>query len=203
MEDVAEIILGQSPPSSTYNENGIGPPFLQGKAEFGPIYPSPVKYCSDPKRMAPSRSVLISVRAPVGDVNIAASDYAIGRGLASLDPSGISEKFLFYYLTAAKSAIEARGTGSTFKSINKSTLKNFPVPLPPKAAEQTISRILWQVDKKLDAESARRAALDQLFQRLLHDLMRGAIRSPETQGTEEGSRFPHITSSPLGPDDTV
>lgn len=68
--EISEIILGQSPPSSTYNENGSGVPFYQGKLEFGDIYPTPQKWCSAPKKIAEKGDVLISVRAPVGPTNI-------------------------------------------------------------------------------------------------------------------------------------
>ena len=99
LKDVASITLGQSPPSSTYNLQGVGPAFLQGKAEFGDVFPSPVKWCSQPQRIAKKDSVLISVRAPVGDVNIAEDDYCIGRGLASIyGNERLNNWYLFYYL---------------------------------------------------------------------------------------------------------
>ncbi|MCS7144515.1 MAG: restriction endonuclease subunit S, partial [Archaeoglobaceae archaeon] len=81
--EIAEIIMGQSPPSSTYNEDKNGLPFLQGKMEFGEIYPSPKLYCSQPIKIAEANDVLISVRAPVGDVNLAFLRVCIGRGLAA------------------------------------------------------------------------------------------------------------------------
>ncbi|MEM3382317.1 MAG: restriction endonuclease subunit S, partial [Candidatus Bathyarchaeia archaeon] len=70
LKDVANIIMGQSPPSFTYNKEGRGLPFLQGKMEFGESYPLPVMYCSNPSKVAETNDVLISVRAPVGDVNL-------------------------------------------------------------------------------------------------------------------------------------
>ncbi len=77
--EVGKIIMGQSPPSSTYNDKGIGLPFLQGKAEFGEIYPKPVKYCSKPLKVAQNGDILISVRAPVGDhVKISPPECSIG-----------------------------------------------------------------------------------------------------------------------------
>ena len=82
--DVAEIVLGQSPPSSTYNENENGLPFYQGKLEFGNIYPSPQKWCTEPKKIAEKGDVLISVRAPVGPTNICPERSCIGRGLAAI-----------------------------------------------------------------------------------------------------------------------
>ncbi|OQX53976.1 MAG: hypothetical protein B5M54_06120 [Candidatus Aminicenantes bacterium 4484_214] len=111
--EVVTLTMGQSPPSTTYNVNWQGLPFLQGKAEFGDIYPRPVKWCSKPIRIAKSDSVLISVRAPVGDVNIAQQDYCIGRGLASLSgKQDLDNMFMFYFLLNSKSRLEEEGTGS-------------------------------------------------------------------------------------------
>ena len=84
LKDISEVIMGQSPPGKTYNENGDGFAFLQGNAEFGDRYPQNIKYTTAPKKIAPKGSILISVRAPVGDLNIANQDYCIGRGLAAI-----------------------------------------------------------------------------------------------------------------------
>lgn len=85
---IAEIIMGQSPPSSTYNSSGIGLPFFQGKADFGRLYPVARKYCSEPKKNALPGDILISVRAPVGPTNLCQEKSCIGRGLAALRPNG-------------------------------------------------------------------------------------------------------------------
>src|SRR5438552_10761900 len=82
---IAVITMGQSPPSVTYNTHGAGLPFLQGKADFTAVFPRPQVYCTEPQKVAREGAVLISVRAPVGDVNLADRRYAIGRGLAALD----------------------------------------------------------------------------------------------------------------------
>ncbi|HPE50345.1 MAG TPA: restriction endonuclease subunit S, partial [Methanothrix soehngenii] len=84
LKDTTEIIMGQSPPSETYNIEGKGYPFLQGKADFSERYPKPTKWCTKPLKVAEGGSILISVRAPVGDVNLADQNYIIGRGLCSI-----------------------------------------------------------------------------------------------------------------------
>jgi type I restriction enzyme S subunit len=83
-EKLFELIMGQSPPSSSYNQNKKGLPFLQGKAEFGEIYPQPIKWCDKPIKVAEKNDILISVRAPVGDLNLADQKYCVGRGLAAI-----------------------------------------------------------------------------------------------------------------------
>ena len=82
--EVCKIILGQSPPSDTYNTTGTGLPFFQGKAEFTELYPIVEKWCSSPNKIAEPNDILLSVRAPVGALNIANQKCCIGRGLAAI-----------------------------------------------------------------------------------------------------------------------
>jgi type I restriction enzyme, S subunit len=84
LSDIAFIQMGQSPDSSTYNEKGVGLPFFQGKAEFGKLFPTVRKWCSEPKKVAEAGDILLSVRAPVGPTNIAAERCCIGRGLTAI-----------------------------------------------------------------------------------------------------------------------
>jgi type I restriction enzyme S subunit len=119
--EVVAILMGQSPPSESYNSQGIGLPFLQGKAEFGEVYPTPTKWCSRPLRISPPGAILLSVRAPVGDVNLAPFQCCIGRGLAAICANEkVDTTFLFYWLRLAKPKLEEHGTGTTFQSINLS-----------------------------------------------------------------------------------
>ena len=155
--EVADIVMGQSPPGSSYNETGVGLPFLQGKAEFGPLHPLHIKYTTTPIKIAPKGSVLLSVRAPVGDVNLANIDYCIGRGLASISLSSGKNIFLFYILTYLKNEIEKEGTGSIFKAINKTKLLNFKIPLPPLPEQQKIAAVLSAVQ---EAKEKTRAVID-------------------------------------------
>ncbi|MEM3846332.1 MAG: restriction endonuclease subunit S [Candidatus Parvarchaeota archaeon] len=174
--DVVNLIMGQSPPGSTYNIKGNGVPFLQGKAEFGEIHPRHVKFTTDPKKIAPKDSILMSVRAPVGDVNIADIDYCIGRGLSSISLMNGDNKYLFYTLTLLKPSIEKEGTGSTFKAINKSKLENIKIPLPPLSEQKKIAAVLSAIDDKIQAEENKKKSLDDLFKTLLNDLMTAKIR---------------------------
>lgn len=174
--DVAGLIMGQSPPGSTYNEKGRGMPFLQGKAEFGATSPKHVKYTTKPLKIAPKGSVLVSVRAPVGDVNIAGIDYCIGRGLASLSLSEGGNSFLFFLLNYFKNKLKKEGTGSTFKAINKSKLQEFKIPFPPLSVQQKIAEVLSASDKKIETEENKEKALEELFKTLLNNLMTARIR---------------------------
>lgn len=147
--EMATIVMGQSPQSSTYNRDKQGFPFYQGKVDFGRIYPTARVYCSQPKKLAIANDVLISVRAPVGPVNIAQEKVCIGRGLAAIRSEEIDFKYLFYFLKFFEPTWVAQSRGATFHSINKTDLQQLEIPLPfqdekPDLAEQ--KRIAEKLD---------------------------------------------------------
>ena len=113
--DIANVEMGQSPPSVTYNKEGAGLPFFQGKADFGVLYATPRVWCSAPKKIAGSDDILLSVRAPVGPTNLAPAQCCIGRGLASIRPeSGISLRFLLYRVQAIRARAGQHWNGDDF-----------------------------------------------------------------------------------------
>jgi type I restriction enzyme S subunit len=181
---IARIIMGQSPPSETYNKDGIGMPFLQGKMEFGRIYPSPVMYTSDPIKIAEANDVLISVRAPVGDVNIAPYRVCIGRGLAAIrfDPNHANYMFFFYYFQSIKERLETLGKGSTFKAITKKDLEELTVVNPPLKEQKLIGEILSTIDRAIEVVDAGVARLEGLKKALMRELLTGRIRVREENG---------------------
>jgi len=178
---IAQIIMGQSPPSETYNKDGIGMPFLQGKMEFGRIYPSPVMYTSDPIKIAEANDVLISVRAPVGDVNIAPYKICIGRGLAAIrfDPNQANYMFFFYYFQSIKERLETLGKGSTFKAITKKDLEELTVLNPSLKEQKLIGEILSTVDRTIELYYEERTRLDRLKRGLMDLLLTGRVRVME------------------------
>ena len=148
LTDISNIIMGQSPPSSSYNLNKKGLPFFQGKAEFGELFPEPIKWCTSPKKSAQPDDVLISVRAPVGPTNLANQTCCIGRGLAAIRSlNNIPSKLILYYFRSVESELSKQGQGSTFTAINKNDLENIPFPLPPKNEQK---RIVQKIDNLLD-----------------------------------------------------
>ncbi|MCX6699092.1 MAG: restriction endonuclease subunit S [Methanomicrobiales archaeon] len=174
LDESANLIMGQSPPGESYNESGEGTPFLQGNAEFGDTFPNHKKFTSLPSKISPKGSVLLSVRAPVGDINIADLDYCIGRGLASISLKKGENKYLFYLLKGLQNQFEDMGTGSTFKAITKSILSEIKIPLPPLPTQRQIVAILEQAEttKRLRAES------DELTQRFLQSVFMEMFGDP-------------------------
>jgi len=186
-ECVAELIMGQSPASSTYNQDRAGLPFMQGKAEFGRIYPDPDKWCSSPSRVAEQNDILMSVRAPVGDVNIAPFKCAIGRGLAAIRAKQKSTPlYLFFYLQFAKKRLEDEGTGSIFKAINKGVLENFKIALPKIGEQKNIIVILSCLQHAIDQQEQIIDKTKELKRSLMHRLFTYGLRGEELKETEIG-----------------
>lgn len=131
LSDIANITMGQSPSGDTYNENGSGTIFYQGCTDFGTRFPVPRVYTSAPTRFAKAGDILMSVRAPVGTLNIAMEDCCIGRGLAALNSKFGSQLHLLYTLSGFKQLFDVMdGNGTTFGSITKDTLFEMKVVIP-------------------------------------------------------------------------
>ncbi|WP_243035601.1 restriction endonuclease subunit S [Ruminococcus sp. AM42-11] len=161
LEEICAINMGQSPDSSTYNEDGNGLPFFQGNADFGEIYPAVRMWCSEPTKIAREKDILISVRAPIGALNIANCECCIGRGLAALTVNEdiCAQEYLWHALSGKVDELNSKGTGSTFKAINKKTLSETEIPLPPIDEQRKIAAIL---DKVSDLIAKRQQQLDKL-----------------------------------------
>ena len=149
--DVCEIIAGQSPKGETYNTDKIGIPFYQGKTEFTEKYISaPTKYTSSPTKIANKNDILLSVRAPVGPVNIAIEQCCIGRGLAAIRcKDRINTSFLFYILKSMEKQIKGNG-GAVFDSISRKDIENIEIPLPPLSVQEEIVKELDQYQAIID-----------------------------------------------------
>lgn len=145
--EICLITMGQSPDSATYNESGNGLPFFQGNADFGKINPTARIWCSEPKKIANPNDILISVRAPIGALNIADVKCCIGRGLASItvNDDKIIEKYIWYALESKVNKLISMGTGSTFKAIGKDVLCNLEIPLPSLEIQHQIATTLDKV----------------------------------------------------------
>ena len=187
LEEISEIILGQSPPSSTYNTDGEGLPFYQGKLEFGKLYPTPRKWCTAPKKIAEKGDVFISIRAPVGPTNICPEKSAVGRGLAAIRGLGRIESFFILYLMRAyANEIASRGTGTTFDAITGNQLKTFEIPLPPLAEQHRIVAKLKTLFTQLDAAVDSLKKAQRQLQRYRRSILKAAFEGKLTREWCEG-----------------
>lgn len=164
--DLADINMGQSPESKFYNEQGIGLPFLQGNRSFGPRYPLFDTFCTDPKKIAEQGEILFSVRAPVGDINIANTKICIGRGLASLRAKNGNNIFLFYLLHYLRNEIINNESGTVFGSVNRDDLDSLNVLVPELYEQRAIASILSSLDDKIDLLHRQNKTLEALAETL-------------------------------------
>jgi len=186
-ENVTSIIMGQSPASSTYNSTKIGLPFYQGKADFGLKNPIPTKWCSEPLRIAEKGDLLLSVRAPVGDVNVASEKCCIGRGIAAIRcENKCVDEYLFYVMVFSKPRLSSFSSGAIFKAINKETLISFKIPLPPKPEQQKIAYVLSKIQKAVENQEKTISYLQELKVATMAKLFREGTRGEPLQQTEIG-----------------
>jgi type I restriction enzyme S subunit len=187
LEKISKIIMGQSPKSSSYNDEGEGVPFFQGKTEFGTMYPNIKKWCTEPTKMSQPLDILMSVRAPVGDVNINNVDACIGRGLAAIRECEISHyKYIYYVLQRYKYELEKSAQGSTFTAINSSDLKNLSLPFTKIQEQKKIADILSTVDTQIDQTDKLIEKTKELKKGLMQKLLTKGIGHTEFKNTEVG-----------------
>ena len=147
LSDIAVITMGQSPKGESYNEDGVGTVFFQGRAEFGFRFPTRRLYTTDPKRMAQANDALMSVRAPVGDMNVAYEDCCIGRGLGAIRSKDGHQSFVLYTMFALREQLNVfNGEGTVFGSINRDALNSMPVDIPPKEIMDQFEDIVAPMD---------------------------------------------------------
>lgn len=176
LSDIANITMGQSPDGASYNEDGEGMIFYQGSTDFGMRFPTVRQYTTAPTRFAKKGDILMSVRAPVGAVNIANTDCCIGRGLSALNSKLGSLSHLYFLIDVFKKTFENKNTvGTTFGSITKDELYALPVVIPDKSVIEQFEKMakpIFDRQMKLGEESNR---LTKLRDKLLPLLMNGQV----------------------------
>ena len=173
--DVCKVIAGQSPEGKYYNNDGVGIPFYQGKKDFGKVYiNSPSVWTTEITKEAIKDDILMSVRAPVGPVNISRENICIGRGLAAIRSSEkIDKSYLFNYLLSIEKDLIG-SSGAVFNSINKGQIEKLEIPLPPLPIQQKIvdklDAIFAEIDKAKDMAEANIKNAEALFQSYLKQI---------------------------------
>ena len=174
LADVANITMGQSPDGSSYNENGEGVIFYQGSTDFGLRFPKIRQYTTAPSRYANKGDILMSVRAPVGALNIANNNCCIGRGLSALSSKIGSMTHLYYLMNDFRLKFERMNSaGTTFGSITKDELLNLPVVIPIKSIISGFEKVCDPIFDKQMVIGEEINALTRLRDELLPLLMNG------------------------------
>ena len=182
LSEIADITMGQSPKGSSYNENSEGSVFYQGRAEFTDRFPTRRLFTTEPKRMVEAGDVLLSVRAPVGDMNIANESCCIGRGLAAIHAKKDFSSFVFYTMQALKPELDKyNGEGTVFGCVNKDALNTQKVIIPPDNIISDFEKIASSLDQAYLVGFEENMRLAQLRDALLPKLMSGEIDVSEVE----------------------
>ena len=176
LSDIADITMGQSPSGSSYNEDGNGTIFFQGRAEFGFRFPTVRLYTTQPKRIACANDTLMSVRAPVGDLNVAHTDCCIGRGLAAIHSKNNHQSFVLYTMLSLKKQLDVfNGEGTVFGSINRNSLNEMPLLIPSSEKLDEFEALVAPMDAAIRNNYDEICCLEQLRDTLLPKLMSGEL----------------------------
>ncbi len=205
LKQACNIVMGQSPDGIFINQSNNGFPFLQGNAEFSDIYPIEKNWTTNITRTAKQNSLLLSVRAPVGELNIADKDYCIGRGLSSLNSTTHSLDYLYFYINHKKNQFSNLSQGSTFEAVNRKNIEEFTILSPKlKKEQQKIAEILSEVDSAITLTKELIEKNKRLKTALMQDLLSYGIaeETPDGRFDENGQiRTPQthkFKPSPLG-----
>ena len=200
LKDVCKINMGQSPDSSSYNDNEDGIPFFQGNADFGERYPTTKVWCNAPTKIAQPEDILISVRAPIGALNFAKEECCIGRGLASLTPdrSKVSLEFIYWLLKGKKAELNSKGTGSTFKAISRKVLEEIMVPAIEFDKQHEYAEILEKIYNVIQKRKEELSALDDLIKARFVEMFGDPVSNPYGYDKVALSDLADIKIGPFG-----
>src|SRR5690625_2446631 len=179
---LADVVAGQSPPSEDVTDLDGGIPFLQGNTEFGDRHPTPKLQVENPPKRANEGDILVSVRAPVGALNIADQPFGIGRGLAAVRAVRCDRGFLWWWFHAQVGLLDSESTGTTFKAIVAADLSNLEFPAVGLDEQRAIADYLDQETAQIDALVAKQ----EEFIGLLRERRSGVIFQAVTRGLRAG-----------------
>ncbi|MFM1784337.1 MAG: hypothetical protein RLZZ579_614 [Actinomycetota bacterium] len=207
LSSIAEVTAGTSPKGEQINTIGAGIPFFQGSKEFGDLYPVALRHTEHPVRVAKKGDILVSVRAPVGEVNLASTDCAIGRGVMAVSPKDEADRnFIFYLLKNLKGNWDSMtSAGTVFENLSASTLRE--LELPEGLPRSAIGDLLFTFDSRIRLNTERSKTLHLLAKSIFNSWFIEyqpvvASNNPETMADSDlqfGTSFPsEFEDSPLG-----
>jgi type I restriction enzyme S subunit len=183
-----DLTMGQSPPGSTYNEEGEGLPFFQGRRDFGFRYPSNRVYCTAPTRIAHAGDTLVSVRAPVGDINMAYETCCVGRGVAAVRHKSGSRSYTYYAMLALGERFKSyEAEGTVFGAINKKQFQNLPSIAPQPDIVSSFEKLTYPLDENIRSFEEEIRTLSETRDTLLPKLISGELRVPDAEKLVEAA----------------
>ena len=185
LSEIATITMGQSPDGASYREDGIGTVFYQGRAEFGSRFPTRRLFTTQPKRMASKGDVLMSVRAPVGDLNVAYETCCLGRGLAGIQSTSGFQSFVLYTMFVLKPQLDMfNGEGTVFGSINKNAMASLRVIIPTIDVLSQFEKLVSPMDATIENNFTENCNLETTRDALLPRLMSGELSIADIKANE-------------------
>ena len=186
--DEFKLVMGQSPPGSTYNETGEGFPFFQGRTDFGFRFPSRRVFCTAPSRFAEMHDTLVSVRAPVGDINMASERCSIGRGLSAVRHNSGATSYTYHAMHFLHEQFaEFEGDGTLFGCIGRSDFEDIRIVTPPASLLGLFEQRVGKMDGRITMNEQQISALTCLRDALLPQLMSGALRVRQAEKIVEAA----------------
>ena len=188
-----DLTMGQSPPGNTYNDIGEGLPFYQGSTDFSFRFPTRRIYCTAPTRLAKKGDTLISVRAPVGTINMASEDCALGRGVATIRHKNGGRSYTYQFMQSLKNVFERfEAEGTVFGSINKKDFHSISAIVPSQELIVEFERLILPVDDRIESNTRASRTLSGLRDTLLPELISGELR------VKDADRFFETRKSMMG-----
>jgi len=189
-----EVVMGQSPPGTSYNRRGEGSPLINGPTEFTERFPIKIQWTTQPARFCKEGDLLICVRgSSTGRINYADDTYAIGRGVAAIRARDDNDtQYLSYRVVAAVSDVLAKATGSTFPSVDGATFRSIAIPLPDTPEQRVIAAALSDVDALLEELDRLIAKKRDLKQAAMQQLLTGETRLPGFEGEWEDKQMEEL-----------
>jgi type I restriction enzyme S subunit len=180
--DEFDVTMGQSPPGNTYNETGEGLPFYQGRSDFQFRFPKRRVYCTAPTRLARSGDTLVSVRAPVGDINMASEDCAIGRGVAAVRHKNGYRSYTYQFMDSISDVFQRfDAEGTVFGSIGKKDFHSIVHVKPPHDLVFAFEKLVAPLDDKIDRNERESNYVTQMRETLLPKLISGELRVSDAE----------------------
>ncbi|MFM2006099.1 MAG: hypothetical protein RLZZ09_1754 [Pseudomonadota bacterium] len=179
LDSICEIIMGQAPDGSAYNDDGYGWPLIAGPGDFGEHHPLPKKFTTEASKLSKPGDIVLSIRATIGEKVISDGEYCLGRGVAGIrSKPQLDTRFLWHWLSHIKPKLAEKGKGATFKQVNKQDIDELEITLPPIPEQRRIAAILDKADALRDKRREALAQLDELTQSIFIEMFGDPVANP-------------------------